>query len=164
MIQLIHPLDNKSDFDKLTDLLSKCLDYDESFKFLSYSLIKFDKKTIENLTEKHKENGIDYIVYETNNLFSGLLAYKKNKFQGFELFLLAVDKDNQKKGIGQNLINECIKIATGDNFKSIDSFVFADNKKMLRLLIKNDFRPIDIQFHARADGMDLIKLRKYIDK
>lgn len=40
--------------------------------------------------------------------------------------------------------------------------VFADNKKMLRLLIKNDKRPIDIQFHARADGMDLIKLRKYL--
>ena len=98
MIRLIHPLDNKTDFDKLTDLLSKCLNYNESFKFLSYSLIRFDKETIENLTKNHKENGIDYIVYETNNLFSGVLAYKKNRFQGFELFLLTVDKGNQKKG------------------------------------------------------------------
>jgi len=163
MIRLIHPLDNKTDFDNLTDLLSKCLDNDEYFKFLSYSLIKFDKKTIENLTKNHKENGIDYIVYETNDLFSGVLAFKKNKFQGFELFLLAVDRDNQKKGIGQNLINECIKIAVNDNFKSIDSFVFTDNKKMLRILINNDFIPIDIQFHTRADGMDLIKLRKYLE-
>ena len=164
MMRLIKPLENKSDFDRLTDVLLKCLGDDESFKFLSYSLIKFDKETIESLTRNHKEQEIDYNVLETNNIFWGVLAYKKNRFQGFELFLLAVDKDNQKKGIGQNLINECIKIATGDNFKSIDSFVFADNKKMLRLLIKNDFRPIDIQFHARADGMDLIKLRKYIDK
>lgn len=163
MIRLIHPLDNKTDFDNLTDLLSKCLDNEEYFKFLSYSLIKFYKKTIENLTKNHRENGIDYIVYETNNLFSGVLAFKRNKFQGFELFLLAVDRDNQKRGIGQDLINECIKIATNDNFKSIDSFVFADNKKMLRLLINNDFRPIDIKFHTRADGMDLIKLRKYLE-
>jgi len=163
MIRLIQPLDNKTDFDNLTDLLLKCLDNDEYYKFLSYSLIKFDKKAIENLTKNHKENGIDYIVYEKNDLFSGVLAYKKNKFQGFELFLLAVDKDKQKKGIGQDLINECIKIAANDNFKSIDTFVFADNKKMLRILIKNDFRPVDMQFHARADGMDLIKLRKYLE-
>ena len=163
MIRLTKPLDSKTDFDNLTGLLSRCLDNDDSFKFLSYSLIKFDKKTIENLTKPHKENGIDYIIYGTNNLFSGVLAYKKSKFQGFELFLLAVDKGNQKKGIGQGLINECIKIAANDNFKSVESFVFADNKKMLRLLIKNDFRPIDIQFHARADGMDLIKLRKYLE-
>lgn len=162
-MRLINPLDNKTDFDNLTDLLSKCLDNNEWFKFLSYSLIKFDKETIENLIKKHKEKGIDYIVHETNDLFSGVLAFKKNKFMGFELFLLVVDRDNQKKRIGQNLINECIKIATNDNFKSIDSFVFADNKKMLRLLIGNDFRPIDIQFHARADGMDLIKLRKYLE-
>ncbi len=162
MIRIINPLEDKSDFDKLTDLLAKCLDCNDSFKFFSYSLIKFDRKTIERLTEKHKENGIDYIIYETNNLFSGVLAYKKNKLQGFELYLLAVDKDNQKKGIGQSLINECIRIAANDNFKSIDSFVFADNKHMLRLLIKNEFRPIDLQFHARADGVDLIKLRKYL--
>jgi ribosomal protein S18 acetylase RimI-like enzyme len=126
-------------------------------------LIKLDKKAIERFTENHKRNGINYIVFETNDLFSGVLAYKNNKLQGFELFLLAVDKDNQKKGIGQNLIHECIKIATQEKFKSVDSYVFADNKKMLRLLIKNDFRPIDIQFHTRADGMDLIKLRKHID-
>ncbi|NMC60260.1 MAG: GNAT family N-acetyltransferase [Candidatus Methanofastidiosa archaeon] len=163
MIRLIQPLGNNSDFDKLNDVLSRCLDYDDSFKFLSYSLIRFDKKTIESLTVNHKGQGIDYIVYEVNNFFSGVLAYKRNKFQGFELFLLAVDKDSQKQGIGQDLINECIKIAANDHFKSIDSFVFADNKKMLRLLIKNDFRPVDIQFHARADGMDLMKLRKYLE-
>jgi len=163
MIRLIEPIEVKTDFDNLTDLLSRCLNNDESFKFLSYSLKKYDKETIETLTKNHKENGIDYIVHETNGLFSGVLAFKKNKFTGFELFLLVVDRENQKKGIGQSLINECIKIAIKENFRSIDSFVFADNKKMLRLLIGNDFRPIDIQFNARADGMDLIKLRKYLE-
>lgn len=108
MIRLIHPLDNKKDFDNLNDLLFKCLDYDESLKYLSYSLIRFEKITIENLTKSHKENGIDYIVYEKNGLFTGVLAYKKNKFLGFELFLLAVDINDQKNGIGQDLINECI--------------------------------------------------------
>jgi ribosomal protein S18 acetylase RimI-like enzyme len=162
MIRLIQPLENKSDFNKLTEFLLKCLNNDDFFTFLSYSWIRFDKDTIENMTKNHKENGIEYIVNDTGRLFSGVLAYKANRFQGFELFLLAVDKDHQKKGVGQNLINECVNIAINDSYNAIDSFVFADNKKMLGLLIKNEFRPIDMQFHARADGMDLIKLRKYI--
>jgi len=163
MIRLIKPLENKSDYNRLTDLFLRCLEDNESFKFLSYSLIKFDKETIENFTKSHKEQGIFYIIQETNKIFYGVLAYKKNKIQGFELFLLAVDKGHQKKGIGQSLIDKCIKTAKTENYESMDTFVFADNKKMLRLLIKNDFMPIDIQFHARADGMDLIKLRKYIE-
>ena len=163
MIRLIKPLNNKSDFDKLTDTLFKYLDNKEYFKFLSYSLISFDKETIDELTKKHKENGIDYIVSETDGILEGILAVKRNIFQGFELFLLVVNKDKQKIGLGQNLINECTNIALKENYKCIDSFVFVDNKNMLRLLIKNDFRPIDMQFNSRADGMDLIKLRKYIE-
>lgn len=163
MIRLIKPLDSKSDFDKLTDSILRFLDNQESFMFLSYSLIRFDKETIEGLTNQHKENGIDYLVCEKDGFFSGILAIKRKQFQGFELFLLAVDKNNQKTGIGQSLINECLSLALREKYKCVDSFVFADNKNMLRLLIKNDFRPIDIQHHSRADGMDLIKLRKYIE-
>jgi len=162
MIRLIKPLVSKSDFESLTSSLMRFLNDPDSFKFLSYSLINFDKETIERLTNQHSENGIDYLVSENEGLFSGILAVKRKKSQGFELFLLAVNKDNQKTGIGQSLINECLALAVKEKFKSIDSFVFADNKNMLRLLIKNDFRPVDIQYHARADGMDLVKLRRYI--
>jgi ribosomal protein S18 acetylase RimI-like enzyme len=163
MTRLIQPLENRSDFRKLTDLLFRCLNDEESFRFLSYSLIEFDKETIENMTNNHKENGIEYIVSEVNGQFAGVLAYKKNRIQGFELYLLAVDREKRRKGIGQDLINECVKIASEESFRNIDSFVFADNKDMLRLLIKNDFRPADIQYHARADGMDLIRLRRLTD-
>jgi ribosomal protein S18 acetylase RimI-like enzyme len=162
MIRLLQPLDCKLDFDKLTNSFCRLLDNNESFKFLSYSLIKFDKETIEGFTEKHKENGIDYILYEKDGLFKGILSVKRNPFQGFELFSLIVDKDNQKEGVGQSLINECVDMALKEKYKCIDTLVFSDNKNMLRLLIKNDFRPIELQNHARADGMDLVKLRKTI--
>jgi ribosomal protein S18 acetylase RimI-like enzyme len=162
MIRLIKPLDCRSDFDSLTTSLMRFLNDPDSFKFLSFSLINFDKEVIERMTNQHRESGIDYLVYENGGVFSGILAVKRKLSKGFELFLLAVDRDKQNTGIGQSLINECLTLALSENFKSIDSFVFADNKNMLRLLIKNDFRPVDIQYHARADGMDLIKLRKYI--
>jgi ribosomal protein S18 acetylase RimI-like enzyme len=163
MTRLIHPLEDRSDFSKLTDLLIRCLNDEESFRFLSYSLIEFDKESIENMTTNHKENGIEYIISEVDDQFSGVLAYKKDRLHGFELYLLAVDREKRKKGIGQDLINECMKVASEESFRNVDSFVFADNKDMLRLLIKNDFRPVDIQFHARADGMDLIRMRRLTD-
>jgi ribosomal protein S18 acetylase RimI-like enzyme len=162
MLRLIKPLESKSDFNKLTDSFLKILDNNETFKLMSYSLIKFERETIENFTRKHKENGIDYIIYEDENLFKGILSIKRNPFQGFELFSLAVDKDIRKRGVGQSLINECTKIALHENFKSIETFVFSDNKNMLRLLLKNDYRIIEIHNQARADGMDVIKLKKYL--
>lgn len=162
MIRLIQPLDNPSDFKKLNELFFSILSNKESFKFLSYSLMPVDKKTIEKLTESHKKNGLDYLIYEEAGQFTGILIFKRNLAQGFELYLLAIEKNHQQKGIGQELINECFRIAKEEGYKCIDSVVFADNKKMLRLLIKNDFMPIEIQYHMRADGMDLVKLRKII--
>jgi N-acetylglutamate synthase-like GNAT family acetyltransferase len=162
MIRMIKPLECKSDFDLLTGTLMSFLNDSDSFKFLSYSLINFDKETIERITKQHRENGVDYLVSENEGLFSGILAVRRKQSQGFELLLLAVNRTNQKTGIGQSLLNECISLAHEEKYKNIDTLVFADNKNMLRLLIKNDFRPIDIQYHARADGMDLIKLRKCI--
>jgi ribosomal protein S18 acetylase RimI-like enzyme len=162
MIRLIKPLESKADFEKLTDSLWRFVNDPDSFKFLSYSLINFDKKEIEEMTLRHKEIGIDYLVDDNDGVFLGLLAIKRIKSTGFELFLLVVNKSNQKSGIGQSLLTECMRIASKEKFKCVDSLVFADNKDMLRLLIKNDFIPIDIQRNARADGSDIIKLRKYL--
>jgi ribosomal protein S18 acetylase RimI-like enzyme len=159
MIRLIEPLTNTEDFNRLTSSLSSFLNDPESFRFLSYTLVRFDKKFIEEQTKNHKEIGLEYLVNEEDGFFNGILALKRNPVQGFELFLLVVDRKAQKMGIGQNLINNCIRIAKNENYKCVDSFVFADNKNMLRLLIQNNFRPIEILHAARADGMDLVKLR-----
>jgi ribosomal protein S18 acetylase RimI-like enzyme len=161
MVRWIEPLESKTDFDNLTKALAEFLDDPESFKYLSYTLVKYDKKFIEEQTRKHKEIGLDYLVYEKDDQLKGILAFKRNPSQGFELFLLVVDRNNQKSGLGQCLLDECLQIASKEKYKCIDSFVFADNKKMLRLLIKNDFRPIAVVHSARSDGMDLVKLRYY---
>jgi ribosomal protein S18 acetylase RimI-like enzyme len=164
MIRLLNPTESKSDFERLTGAYSRFLDDPESLKFLSYTLLEFDRKAIEEITRKHKENGLDYLVYELDNEIIGILAFKRNPAIGFELYVLIVDRSKQKSGIGENLINECCKIAAEGKYKCIDTLVFADNKNMLRLLIKKDFRPIEIIHHSRADGMDLIKLRTYLKK
>jgi ribosomal protein S18 acetylase RimI-like enzyme len=162
MIRRIQPLENIADFNKLTACFERILHEISSFRFLSYSLIVPHKDSIENMTKKHKENGIEYIVHEQDEQFTGIMAVKRNPSQGFELFLLAVDTHVRQRGIGQSLIEECLVMAKEGGYHCIDTFVFSDNKNMLRLLIKNDYLPVGIQYHQRADGMDLLKLSKYL--
>ena len=73
-----------------------------------------------------------------------------------------VAKHFQHKGIGKQLLEATKQVAIKEGYKQIDVLVFADNKTMLRLLLKCDYIIINIQHHMRADGMDIIKLRKYI--
>lgn len=47
-------------------------------------------------------------------------------------------------------------------FKSIEVAVFADNKNMLSLVIKNYFKPVKIEYRKRHDGEDIIYFKKYL--
>ncbi len=163
MIRLIQPLDNKTDFSALTEFLFRNLNNDRILKYVSYSFKKFTKEEIACQTEKHRENGMDYLAYEQDNEFLGVLAYKKKQSLGFELFLLIVENTCWRKGIGQLLINECIAIATKENYPSIDSMVFEDNQTTLNLLQKNGFRQVGVQAGARTDGMSIVWMIKVLE-
>lgn len=168
------PLDFKTDKEdnvKLNVRYPIAFKYSEFGCIVDYLVSTYGKDKILLFMKKLMKNSDNDVVFKgVYNIefskviqdFKNYVIEKRKQSQGFELFLLAVNKENQKTGIGQRLLNECISLVLKEKFKCIDSFVFADNKNMLRLLIKNDFRPVDIQYHARADGMDLIKLRKYI--
>jgi ribosomal protein S18 acetylase RimI-like enzyme len=162
MIRSIFHTDNRKDFDKLTECIYQILDDERTFKYLSYSMVRSDRNTIEEITKNHKKAGLEYIICEEAEVFAGVSAVKKNTEQGFELFLLAVRPEYRCSGLGQNLIDASVENALSGNFRSVDTFVFSDNKNMLRLLMKNDFMVIDISHHMRADGMDLLKLRRYL--
>ncbi len=162
MCRFIQPLQERKDFIKLNDLLFKVLTDKETFKYLSYDLIPFDRKTIEDLTTHHRNQDIDYIVCENVDRFTGVTAIKRNLQHGFELFLLAVDKGHRRKGLGQQLLEASIQAARKEGYSNIFSMVFADNSTMLNLLIKNGFFTLETQYNMRADGMDVVKLGRKV--
>ena len=65
-------------------------------------------------------------------------------------------------GIGELLIECALDVARSKGFKAVDVAVFADNKRMLRLVLKLDFIPIRMQHHMRADGADVVYLKRYL--
>lgn len=164
MAKHYHPLESEIAFERLTNTFHRFMQHKESFKYLTFSFQDFTLEKIIELTKNHKEAGLDYYVYEDeeDGEIKGILTLKRSFEAGLELFLLFVDPEERGQGIGQQLINKCIEIARDEGYKSIDCQVFADNKRMLLLTIKNDFVPVFIKPHARADGMDLVQLRYYV--
>lgn len=161
MIRKLEPVEDSPDYDKLSKAFDNFMSDPESMKFLSFSLKNFEAGAIKEITDKNKLLGLEYYVYEAYGIIEGIMAVKKDNMNGFELFILTVSREKHNKGIGQALITKCLDMASLDGYNCITTHVFADNKKMLRLLLKNDFLPIHVFNHSRADGAGLVQLRYY---
>lgn len=58
------------------------------------------------------------------------------------------------------MIVHAIGLAVDLGYKAVDCSVFVNNFKMLRILLKLEFVPVRIEYHARADGVDLVRMKK----
>lgn len=164
MIEKFEPLYSEQTLNEFLDCMEKFLLFEESFRFLSKPLVKFGRNEIEEFTLKHKEFGIDYYVFRDEGAIRGVMALKESKFWGFEAHLLVVDPEYRRKGICGSLLLKAEEIARAGGFRCIEANVFADNKGMLRLLINHDYLPAEILTKKRADGMDMLRLCKYLKR
>lgn len=162
MIKEFVPQKSTTDFLKLKEAYRRIYLDEESFSFLSLTSIKFSDEQIDVWLCNHIESGIRYFCHLEEDKITGILITRIDKVEGFELFSLAVDVDSRNKGIGGILVDKSVEIAEEYGFLAVDVFVFADNRKMLRLVIDKGFIPVKIDYHVRQDGCDGIKLRKYI--
>ncbi len=93
-------------------------------------------------------------------------ALKGGKFFSLHLAIcfsyLCLLSSFRNLGIGGLLLDTAINEAMEKGFKSIEVAVFADNKNMLSLVIKNYFKPVKIEYRKRHDGEDIIYFKKYL--
>ena len=131
----------------------------ENIKYLSFTGIPFYQEMIINwvngLSEKSE---IRYRIAVYEEQIVGISVLKMDSLLGFELLGLAVRPDFKRKGVGTKLLDDCINCFT--EYKSIDAIVFVDNKPMLILLIKNDFKPISMKNEFRFDGVNTILMKR----
>jgi len=153
---------NKEQFDRFRMACLQLFNEPENLKFLSYTNVPFDIDTISSLIKKAPEEKVEYhVAMSGENRIIGISILKSDIIDGFEIEGIVVEDDHRLKGMGKSLIANAIKIGKEKNFKAVDVSVFADNKPMLILLIKMDFKPVRIINHARYDGEDLIQLKRY---
>ena len=161
IIEII-PQNNKDDFKKLLPAFLSIWNNPENFKYLSLTFQPFQKEIVSSWFSNHLDRDARYFVaVDDHREIFGISAIKANSIEGFEIIGLGVQPKEKCKGIGSSLITHAIHLAIDLGYKAVDCRVLANNIKMLRILLKLEFIPVQIEYHARADGVDLIHMRKY---
>lgn len=161
-IEQYNPSD-KSSADKFVEPFVTLFNQKDNLKFLSFTHKQFTKSWVQNRLAHTNESGIEYYVaIKDADTIIGILTVRSNPTESFEITSLVVDSQFRGLGIGKQFIATAIQKAREKGFIAIDVAVFADNKTMLSLMIKYDFKPIKIEYHKRFDGEDMVCLKKYL--
>ena len=162
IIELI-PQNNEEDYNLILPAFLKIWNNPKNHKFLSFTLQPFTKEMASYWFKHHLDQGGRYFaVIDEKRTILGLLVIKINQIETFEISGLGVQPEFKRKGIGSSLIKHAIDLASDQNFQAVDAGLFTDNINMMRILLSFNFMPIRLNHHARADGMDLLYMKKYL--
>jgi ribosomal protein S18 acetylase RimI-like enzyme len=149
--------------DKFIDAFLELFNDKDNRIYLSYTNIPFTRESIQNWISQAGQSGVEYyMAYEENGSIAGILTVRFNYIETFEILGLVVGRQYRKKGIGSLLLETAVGKAQEKGFQSVDVAVFADNQNMLSLIIRNDFKPVRMEYRKRFDGEDVVYLKKYL--
>lgn len=153
--------DDESDRKQLLAAFLDIWNAEENLQFLSFTLRPFEKDIVRGWLVNHKDHGGRFLcAVDADGRVLGISVVKIDPVEGFEIHGLGVRPGFKRQGIGRKLLERTIDLAAELDFKSLDTAVFADNPAMLRALLSMDFLPIGMTFHKRADGADILRMRR----
>jgi len=137
----------------------------ENLKYLSLTLRPFEEETVRSWFSMHISGGGRYFcAVDTGRNIAGISAIRLDPINGFEVMGVGVLPPSKRQGIGTMLMKHLAQLAKTSGFQSIEVNVLADNVIMLRLLLGLGFIPIRMEHSKRADGADLVFLRKVLSE
>jgi ribosomal protein S18 acetylase RimI-like enzyme len=154
----------KVDLDRFIDAFLQLFNDEQNLLFLSFTNIPFTREILQNWLIEAGQSGVEYYVAcEQAGNIAGITSVRFNPVESFEILALVVDNRYRNLGIGGLLLETTISKAKEKKFKSVEVAVFADNKNMLSLVIKNYFKPVKIEYRKRFDGEDIVYFKKYLE-
>ncbi len=162
MIQELVPQHNQHHALLLKPFLTAAYQDPKVRQFITYTLRPFSEQHIDAWLSSHVDEHVRYLACIQDSQIAGLAIVGENEEYGCELIGLIVSPDHHRQGIGRALVQHVFHLAQQSGWLSIDVSVFADNKKMLKLMIDEDFIPVRIEYHKRADGVDVVHFKKYL--
>ena len=155
------PETNAEDMNQLLPAFLAIWNDPQNLKYLSLTLRPFEEETVRSWFSCHISSGGRYFcAVDRDRNIVGISVKRLDPINGFEIMGVGVLPSAKRQGIGKMLINNLLEIARTDGFHSIEVNVFADNPIMLRLLLGLGFIPTRMEYGKRADGADLVFLRK----
>jgi len=135
----------------------------ESLKFLSYSLRPYEENIVRGWLQDHISFGVRYFAAtDDQNSVLGICVIRTDALGAFEILGLGVRPDAKGHGLGRELLSHALTLARSEGVTCVEASVFADNARMLRLVLSLDFVPVRIDYHRRADGADSVVLHHRI--
>lgn len=155
------PQNKEQDMKQLLPAFLEIWNEPENFKYLSLTLRPFEEETVRSWFSTHISGGGRYFcAVDTCRNIVGISAIRLDPINGFEVMGIGVLPASKRQGIGTMLMNHLVQLAKTSGFQSVEVNVLADNVSMLRLLLGLGFIPIRMEYSKRADGADLVFLRK----
>jgi ribosomal protein S18 acetylase RimI-like enzyme len=165
VVREFSPASERGDFEQLLPAFLAIWNAPENLRFLSFSLRPFAPELVRGWFEQHMSAGVRYFAtVNESGAVTGISVIRADPIATFELFAMAVRPEAQGQGIGHRLVAHALELARSTGFRCVEGAVFADNARMLRLLLSFDFRPVRIEHHRRADGADLVIMHKLLSE
>ena len=154
------PEQNEKDFSLLLPAFLKIWNHPENHKQLSVTQHPLEDDTIHSWLRHHVRKGISYYcAIDDHEQIVGISVIREHATHGLLCLGLAVRPENKHQGIGSLFIEDLISVVAKRGYSSVEVPVFADNIRMLRLLLKFGFIPARMEYHKRYDGVDLVYMK-----
>lgn len=165
MIKRVTNSSDLQDSKRYVDAYLRLFNDPENLKYLSFTGIPFERETVETWLRDADASGVEYqtAVGEDGEICA-IMVTSANSTEGFEIMGVVVDAGHRCSGIAARMLEIAARGAKEKGFRAVSVAVFADNKKMLALAVKNDFRPYKVEHSARWDGADIVRLKKYLQE
>ncbi len=145
--------------------LIKAKNYDKIKKLYEESFPKEEKKPFDLILQKQKENLVEILSIESNNVFLGLIICAKYK-DSVLLDYFALDRNNQSKGFGSQALLKLIeKYQDKKLFIEIEDTLKDSTNKEQRIrrknfYLKNNLILLDFKVNLLGVEMEILSNKK----
>ncbi len=161
-IRHLMPAQNPDDLKLLQRDYTTMLNDPADLLYLSFSQTPFTTEITDDWFLNHKRDRIEYYAMIEDERLLAVAVTQLVQAQHFKLLGFVVRRDLRERGLGRAMIEHVNEQARRQGFKAVEVDTYADNRRMQRLLLSLDFRPIRMTPNVRLDGMDMVHLRRIL--
>ncbi|HPQ71496.1 MAG TPA: GNAT family N-acetyltransferase [bacterium] len=161
-IRHLMPAQNPDDLTLLQRDYTTMLNDPADLLYLSFAQTPFTKEITDDWFLNHKRDRIEYYAMIEDEHVLAVAVTQLVQAQHFKLLGFVVRRDLRERGLGRAMIEHVNEEARRQGFKAVEVDTYADNRRMQRLLLSLDFRPVSMTPNVRLDGMDMVHLRRVL--
>jgi RimJ/RimL family protein N-acetyltransferase len=149
--------------DDFVDAYLQIWNHPDNLKYLSFTGQLLTRDMVRGWVQGLNEHSdIRYHLQVIDGSIVGISVIRLNRLSGCELVGVGLRPEWKGQSLGSQLIELAIQVARDNRYQVLETVVYADNAVMMIATIKKGFQPVEVIPEKRYDGMNLVRLRKYL--